>query len=57
MVILLGKKRGRNDDDMEEIRNFGAKKRMRQRPNRNSAIESSIVPDSEDESCSGNSDS
>ncbi|KAL7617579.1 hypothetical protein Lser_V15G01892 [Lactuca serriola] len=61
---FVGKKRGRNDDDdddddddMEEMRNFGAKKRMRQRPNRNSAIESSIVPDSEDESCSGNSDS
>lgn len=59
--IENGKKRGikkvGGDGSIEEMRNFGAKKRLRQRPNRNTAIESAVVCDSEDESLSENSDS
>lgn len=47
---------GGSDGSIDEMRNFGTKKRMRQRPNRNTAIENAIVSDTEDES-SENSDS
>lgn len=40
------------DRSFQQIRNFGTKKRLRQRPNRNTAI----VPDSEDEVSSESSD-
>ncbi|KVH99872.1 DDT domain-containing protein DDR4 [Cynara cardunculus var. scolymus] len=36
-------------DPMKQMGNYGAKKRLRQRPNRNTALESAVVPDSEDE--------
>ncbi|KAL4560376.1 hypothetical protein LXL04_032526 [Taraxacum kok-saghyz] len=59
---FVGKKRKKDsgnddDDEIEEMRDFGTKKRLRQRPNRNSALESAIVCDTEDESSSENSDS
>ncbi|XP_071719414.1 DDT domain-containing protein DDR4 [Rutidosis leptorrhynchoides] len=37
------------DRSVRQIQNFGTKKQLRQRPNRNTAIESVVVPDSEDE--------
>ncbi|GJY39550.1 hypothetical protein Tco_0425914 [Tanacetum coccineum] len=39
----------KDDRSIQQIRNFGTKKRLRQRPNRNTALESAIAPDSEDE--------
>ncbi|PWA43156.1 hypothetical protein CTI12_AA538540 [Artemisia annua] len=39
----------KDDRSIQQIRNFGTKKRLRQRPNCNTALESAIAPDSEDE--------
>ncbi|KAK1426004.1 hypothetical protein QVD17_14671 [Tagetes erecta] len=41
--------RKKSDRSIQKMKNFGTKKRLSQRPNRNTAIESAIVPDSEDD--------
>ncbi|XP_052210816.1 DDT domain-containing protein DDR4 isoform X2 [Diospyros lotus] len=49
---------GTANNSVSETRNLGAKNRLRQRPTRNSALESAIVPDSEsDQSSNGMSSS
>ncbi|KAI7725702.1 hypothetical protein M8C21_018147 [Ambrosia artemisiifolia] len=53
----ISKKNTDNGDRLiQQKQHFGTKKRLIQRPNRNTALESAIVPDSEDEVSSGNSD-
>ncbi|KAF5784205.1 hypothetical protein HanXRQr2_Chr11g0516821 [Helianthus annuus] len=53
----ISKKNTENGDRfIQEKQHFGTKKRLVQRPNRNTALESAIVPDSEDEVSSENSD-
>ncbi|KAJ0736094.1 hypothetical protein HanPI659440_Chr11g0439691 [Helianthus annuus] len=53
----ISKKNSENGDRfIQEKQHFGTKKRLVQRPNRNTALESAIVPDSEDEVSSENSD-
>ncbi|KAJ0511757.1 hypothetical protein HanIR_Chr11g0555651 [Helianthus annuus] len=50
----ISKKNTENGDRfIQEKQHFGTKKRLVQRPNRNTALESAIVPDSEDEVSSG----
>ncbi|KAK9068404.1 hypothetical protein SSX86_012517 [Deinandra increscens subsp. villosa] len=44
------------DHSIQKMKHFGTKKRLVQRPNRNTAIESASVSDSEDEISSENSD-
>nr|XP_043611308.1 DDT domain-containing protein DDR4 [Erigeron canadensis] len=45
-----------DDHSFYQIENFGTKKRLGQRPSRNAALMSAIVPDSEDDISSENSD-
>lgn len=48
---------GNGNRSIQQIRNFGTKKQLRQRPNRNAAIESAVIPDSEDDISCEDSDS